>query len=140
MAHTAHVHDAALPATVTSAHPTQQAFQLLHWGFTAAPVLAGADKFLGLLANWDRYLAPTFASLSPLTVRTTMMVVGVIEVFAGLLVALRPKIGAYVVAAWLAGIIVNLLVLGNFFDVALRDFGLLLGALALGRLSVSPRD
>jgi len=124
---------------VTRAQPSLQAFQILHWGFTAAPVIAGTDKFFGLLTNWDQYLAPAIAGLSPLSVRATMMVVGVIEVVAGLLVAIRPKVGAYVVAAWLAGIIVNLLVLGAFFDVALRDFGLLLGALALGRLSTLVR-
>jgi hypothetical protein len=116
-------------------HPARQAYEILHWGFVAAPVIAGADKFVGLLTNWDRYLAPAFARLSPLSVHATMLVVGVIEVIAGLVVALRPRIGAWVVAAWLAGIIVNLLVMGGFYDIALRDFGLCLSALALGRLS-----
>jgi hypothetical protein len=115
--------------------PTYQAYQILHWGFVAAPVIAGADKFLHLLTNWDQYLAPAFARLSPLGTHGTMLVVGVVEVVAGLVVALKPRIGAYVVAAWLVGIILNLLLLGSFFDVALRDFGLFLGALALGRLS-----
>lgn len=115
--------------------PAYQAYQLLHWGLVAAPVIAGADKFLGLLTNWDKYLAPQFAHLSPLSVHGTMMAVGVVEIAAGLVVALRPRIGAYVVAAWLLGIIVDLLVIGGYYDVALRDFGLLLGALALGRLS-----
>ena len=118
-------------------NPSYQAFQILHWGFVAAPVIAGADKFLGLLANWDDYLSPAFAKLSPLGVHGTMLLVGAIEVAAGLLVALKPRIGAYVVAAWLLGIIVNLLFLGRAYDVALRDFGLALGALALGRLSES---
>lgn len=122
--HEAHAHD-----------PSYQAYQILHWGFVAAPVIAGADKFLHLLTNWDQYLAPVFARLSPMATHATMEVVGVIEIVAGLIVALRPRIGAYVVAAWLAGIILDLLLLGSFFDVALRDFGLLLGALALGRLS-----
>jgi hypothetical protein len=115
--------------------PAYQAYQLLHWGLVAAPVIAGADKFFGLLTNWDKYLAPPFAHLSPLSVHATMMGVGVVEMIAGLVVALRPRIGAYVVAAWLLGIIVNLLVIGGYYDIALRDFGLLLGALALGRLS-----
>lgn len=115
--------------------PRYQAFQILHWGFVAAPVLAGLDKFVSLLTNWDFYLAPAFARLSPLSVHATMQVVGVIEVIAGGLVALKPRIGAYVVAAWLVGIIVNLLLTGHFYDIALRDFGLFLGALALGRLS-----
>jgi len=115
--------------------PTYQAYQILHWGFVAAPVIAGADKFLHLLTNWDQYLAPALARLSPFGAHGTMLVVGVVEVAAGLVVALKPRIGAYVVAAWLVGIILDLLLLGSFFDVALRDFGLFLGALALGRLS-----
>jgi hypothetical protein len=120
----------------TSVHdPTYQAYQILHWGFVAAPVIAGADKFLNLLTDWDKYLAPVLGHLSPLSSHGTMLVVGVIEMVAGLVVALVPRVGAYVVAAWLAGIIVDLLLLGSFLDVALRDFGLLLGALALGRLS-----
>jgi hypothetical protein len=115
--------------------PTYQAYQILHWGFVAAPVIAGADKFLHLLTNWDQYLAPALARISPLGTHGTMLVVGVVEVVAGLVVAMKPRIGAYVVAAWLLGIILDLLLLGSFFDVALRDFGLFLGALALGRLS-----
>jgi hypothetical protein len=115
--------------------PTYQAYQILHWGFVAAPVIAGADKFLHLLTNWDQYLAPALGRMSPLGTHGTMLVVGVVEVVAGLVVAMKPRIGAYVVAAWLVGIILDLLLLGSFFDVALRDFGLFLGALALGRLS-----
>lgn len=117
--------------------PSYQAYQLLHVGFVAAPVLAGLDKFAGLLTNWSTYLSPTFARLSPLNVGGTMAAVGVVEIAVGLLVALKPRIGAYVVAAWLAAIIVNLLLLGHFYDVALRDLGLCLGALALGRLSAT---
>jgi hypothetical protein len=115
--------------------PPYQAYQILHWGFIAAPVLAGTDKFLHLLTNWDQYLAPALGRLSPLGGHATMLVVGVVEIAAGLVVALRPRIGAYVVAAWLVGIIFDLILLGSFFDVALRDFGLFLSALALGRLS-----
>lgn len=118
-------------------NPTYQAYQVLHWGFVAAPVIAGADKFLHLLTDWDKYLAPAFERLSPLGTHGTMLVVGVIEIVAGLVVALRPRIGAYVVAVWLLGIILDLLVLGSYFDVALRDFGLLLAAVALGRLSMA---
>lgn len=117
--------------------PTYQAYQILHWGFVAAPVIAGADKFLHLLTNWDHYLAPALASMSPLGAHATMLVVGVVEIVAGLVVAVRPRIGAYVVAAWLVGIILDLLLLGAFFDVALRDFGLFLAAIALGRLSAT---
>jgi hypothetical protein len=115
--------------------PAHQAYQLLHWGFVAAPALAGADKFFGFLTNWEKYLAPQIANLSPLSAHGTMLIVGIIEIFAAVLVAMRPRIGAYVVAAWLALIIVNLLMRGGYYDVALRDFGLFLGALALGRLS-----
>jgi hypothetical protein len=115
--------------------PTYQAYAILHWGFVAAPVIAGLDKFVHLLTNWERYLAPAIANASPLGVHGTMLAVGVIEIAAGLLVAFKPRIGAYVVAAWLAGIILNLFLLGSGYDVALRDFGLLLGALALARLS-----
>lgn len=123
-------------STSTLIHePAYQAFQILHWGFVAAPVIAGADKFLGLLTNWDAYLSPAFARLSPFSVHGTMMAVGAVELGAGLIVAVKPRIGAYVVAAWLVGIIFNLFLLGHGYDIALRDFGLFLGALALGRLS-----
>jgi len=138
MAQSMHLGATETPARARSfADPRYQAFEILHWGFVAAPVLAGLDKFLGLLANWDQYLSPAFARLSPLGVHGTMQLVGAIEVVAGLLVARKPRIGAYVVAAWLCGIMLNLLLLGHFYDVALRDLGLCLGALALGRLSES---
>jgi hypothetical protein len=117
--------------------PAFQAFQILHWGFVAAPILMGADKFFNLLCNWEKYLAPSFLSLSPVSAAATMRVVGIVEIVAGLVVALRPRIGAYVVAGWLAGIIVNLLLVGGYYDVALRDFGLCLAALALARLSAT---
>lgn len=116
-------------------NPERQAYKLLHLGFIAAPVIAGLDKFAGLLTNWDQYLAPPIAHMLGSASHGFMLVVGVIEVIAGLLVALKPRIGAYVVAGWLAGIIVNLLMTGHWFDIALRDFGLMLGALALGRLA-----
>ena len=117
------------------ATPAYQAYQILHAAFVIAPILAGIDKFLHLLTNWDVYLAPRIANLSPIGGHELMLVVGVIEILAGLLVAFRPRLGAYVVMAWLLAIIVNLLLLPGFFDIALRDFGLALGALALGRLS-----
>jgi hypothetical protein len=100
-----------------------------------APIVFGLDKFANLLTDWPAYLAPAVDQLVPGTAQQAMYAVGVIEVVAGLLVAIRPKYGAVVVAAWLAGIIVNLLLLGDFYDVALRDFGLLVGALALWRLA-----
>jgi hypothetical protein len=120
-------------ADVTS--PAYQAYQILHVGFTVAPIVAGLDKFFHLLVNWDQYL-PGFANkLVGGHGHELMMAVGVIEIIAGLGVAFKPKIFAYVVAAWLLLIIVNLLMIPGYFDVALRDFGLSLGALALARLS-----
>lgn len=115
----------------------RQAFLLLRTVFTVAPVLFGLDKFTNVLTDWTSYLAPVVPSVVPLPGQTIMYVVGVIEILAGLLVAFRPRIGSLVVAAWLLGIIVNLLILGNFYDVALRDFGLLVGALALNRLATA---
>ena len=112
-----------------------QAFRILQFGFTVAPILAGLDKFFHLLVNWDKYLPGVVANASPIPAHTLMLVVGVIEIVAGIGVALKPRIFAYVVAAWLAVIIINLLLIPGYFDVALRDLGLLLGALALGQLS-----
>ena len=137
MSQAVHVADSKSAAPSSFSDPRYQAFQILHWGFVAAPVLAGLDKFLGLLANWEPYLSPAFARLSPFSVHATMHLVGVIEVVAGAIVAIKPRIGAYVVAAWLVSILLNLLLLGRFYDVALRDLGLCLAALALGRLSES---
>jgi len=114
---------------------SHQAYLLLRFGFIVAPIIAGLDKFTHLLANWDAYVAPVVARPLGGSVHAFMMVVGVIEIVAGLLVAVRPRIGAYVVALWLAGIIVNLVTLGDYYDVALRDFGLMVGALALARLA-----
>jgi uncharacterized membrane protein YphA (DoxX/SURF4 family) len=124
------------PARALS-HPVDQAFWLLRLAFTAAPILFGLDKFAHVLVNWDKYLAPEFTDLFHTQAHTLMYAVGAIEIVAGLAVAIRPRFGAYLVAAWLAGIIVNLLMLGDFYDVALRDFGLLLAALALARLAVA---
>src|SRR5437763_16791795 len=104
--------------------PAYQAYEILLLAFVVAPVIAGLDKFLHLLVNWDMYLAPVIARLSPVGGHGLMLAVGVIEIIAGLLVAFKPRIGAYVVAFWLWGIIINLLLIPNFFDVPLRDFGL----------------
>jgi hypothetical protein len=118
-------------------NPAFQAFTLLRIGFAVAPVLFGLDKFLNWLVDWRIYLAPQIDDLIPGNAHQAMLVVGVIEIVAGIVVAVRPKIGGYLVAAWLAGIIVNLLVAADFYDIALRDFGLLLGALALARLATA---
>jgi uncharacterized membrane protein YphA (DoxX/SURF4 family) len=115
--------------------PARQAFRILQFGFTVAPVLAGLDKFFHLLVNWDKYLPGAVASVSPIPPHSLMLIVGVIEIVAGVGVALKPRIFAYVVAGWLAIIIINLLLIPGYFDVALRDLGLLLAALALGQLS-----
>jgi hypothetical protein len=127
------------PATTTSqlSNPAYQAFMLLRAGFTVAPILFGLDKFLNWLVDWPIYLAPEFNDLIPGNAHQAMLIVGVVEIVAGLVVALRPKFGGYLVAAWLAGIIVNLLLQADFYDIALRDFGLLLGALALARLATA---
>lgn len=116
--------------------PAYQAYQILHLGFTVAPVVAGADKFLHLLTNWDNYLAPWIAQLSPVSAHSLMQLVGIIEIIAGVVVAVKPRIGAWVVFAWLWAIILNLLTYPGYYDIALRDFGLSLGALALARLSL----
>lgn len=118
-----------------AAGPVRQAFWILRAGFTVAPILAGLDKFFHVLVDWDKYLAPSVNNLLGGNGHAFMLVVGVIEIVAGIGVAFRPRIFAYVVAAWLLGIIVNLLLIPGYFDVALRDLGLALGALALGRLS-----
>jgi hypothetical protein len=120
----------------TAADPAQQAFLLLRTLFTVAPIAFGLDKFANLLTDWPGYLAPWIDDLVPGTAQQAMYAVGVVEVLAGVLVAVMPRIGAWVVAAWLAGIIVNLLTIPGFYDIALRDFGLLVGAVALARLAV----
>ena len=112
----------------------RQAFHILYFGFIVAPIVAGLDKFFHLLVNWDQYLAPVIAGFLPVNPHTFMLAVGVIEVVAGIIVAVKPSIGGLVVAAWLWGIIGNLLLIPGYFDIALRDFGLSLGAIALARL------
>jgi hypothetical protein len=123
------------PIGAPTATASREAFLLLRTVFTVAPILFGLDKFFGLLTDWERYLAPQIDALVPGTAHQAMLAVGVVEIVAGLVVAVRPRIGGYVVAAWLAGIIVNLLLIGGLGDIALRDFGLLVGALALARLA-----
>jgi uncharacterized membrane protein YphA (DoxX/SURF4 family) len=121
--------------TTTPSVNVDRAYRLLRTLFVVAPVVFGLDKFVGLLTNWDQYLAPQLDALVPGTAHQAMFAVGAIEVVAGILVAVVPRIGAYVVAAWLAGIIVDLLLLGGRGDIALRDFGLLVSALALAQLA-----
>jgi uncharacterized membrane protein YphA (DoxX/SURF4 family) len=124
---------AARKAAVSA--PAYQAFLLLRSVFTVAPIVFGLDKFTNLLVGWPIYLAPWIDGIVPGTAQQAMYVVGVIEIVAGIAVAIAPRFGAWLVAAWLAGIIVNLLTFPGYFDIALRDFGLLVGAVALARLA-----
>jgi hypothetical protein len=117
--------------------PSYHAYLLLYVGFIAAPVIAGADKFFQLLATWQEYLAPQVPRLTGVEPQAFMMGVGVVEIVAGFIVAVKPKIGGVIVGLWLCGIIVNLLMLGKFYDIALRDLGLALGAFALSRLAAA---
>jgi uncharacterized membrane protein YphA (DoxX/SURF4 family) len=115
--------------------PRYQAFALLRLAFTVAPIAFGLDKFFNVMVHWPNYLAPWINDIAPGTGQEFMYFVGVTEIVAGVFVALKPRYGAYVVAAWLGGIIVNLLTYSGFYDIALRDFGLMLGALTLARLA-----
>jgi uncharacterized membrane protein YphA (DoxX/SURF4 family) len=115
--------------------PAYQAFLLLRLTFTVAPILFGLDKFFNVMVDWESYLAPWINDIVPGSASTAMHLVGVVEILAGVLVALKPRYAAYVVAAWLAGIILDLLTYSGFYDIALRDFGLMLGALTLARLA-----
>ncbi|MFD0369685.1 hypothetical protein [Streptomyces sp. NPDC059071] len=117
------------------ADPGYQAFLILRAGFTVAPILFGLDKFANLLVDWPTYLAPWIDDIVPGSAQAAMYAVGAIEIVAGLAVALAPRFGGWLVAGWLAGIIVNLLTIPGYYDIALRDFGLLLGAVALARLA-----
>ena len=135
---------AAAPAHVTTAvrsDPAAQAYLLLRVVFVLAPIVFGLDKFAGVLTDdWTRYLAPEFNDLIPGSAATAMHIVGVVEIAAGLIVLLTPRWGALLVAGWLGGIILNLLLVGGYGDVAMRDFGLLAGALALNRLATAQRQ
>ena len=124
-------------ADVLHSDGAHQAYLLLRTVFTIAPIAFGLDKFFNILTDWEIYLAPWINDIVPGSAHTAMLLVGVIEIVAGIVVALRPQFGGYLVAAWLAGIILNLLTLSGYYDVALRDFGLFVAALALARLAVS---
>lgn len=128
-------------ATVTSnyantAHPTrtervEQVETILKWTYGLVPIVAGADKFAHMLTDWDKYLAPIVTDILPLSAGTFMAIVGIIEIVAGILVLIRPKIGSLVVGLWLIGIAINLLLLGQYFDVAVRDVVMAIGAFSL---------
>jgi hypothetical protein len=139
-----------MPASAQEVHVQQldfrpkgerDAYKLLYAGFMAAPIIAGVDKFTDKLGNWDKYLSDGVAEKLPVQRHTFMQAVGLIEIAAGLLVAAKPKWGGYVVGAWLAGIVANLWTKPQYRDIALRDFGLALGALALARMAAdAPRE
>src|SRR4051812_9541277 len=123
-------------AAVLRDDPAAQAFLLLRIAFTVAPIVMGLDKFANVLTDdWTRYLAPAFNDIIPGSAADAMHIVGVVEIVAGLVVATMPRFGALLVAGWLAGIIVNLLIVGGYGDIAFRDFGLMLAALTLARLA-----
>jgi hypothetical protein len=129
------IHESRPVTARLAGDPVYQSFMLLRIAFTVAPIVFGLDKFFNVLVNWELYLAPWVNRLMPGTATDFMYLVGVVEIAAGVVVALKPRYGAYLVAAWLAGIIVNLLTYSGYYDIALRDFGLMLAALTLARLS-----
>jgi hypothetical protein len=123
-------------SNVLRSDPAAQAFMLLRIAFTVAPILFGLDKFAEvMISDWPKYLAPAFNDIIPGNAQDAMHIVGVVEIAAGLVVAVTPRFGGLLVAAWLGGIITSLLIVGGYADIALRDFGLLLGALTLARLA-----
>ncbi|MGH2838389.1 MAG: hypothetical protein ACRDJY_08595 [Thermoleophilaceae bacterium] len=125
-------------ASTLRSDPAAQAFMLLRIGFTVAPILFGLDKFAEvMISDWPKYLAPEFNDIVPGSAETAMYIVGVVEIAAGMVVAFSPRFGGLLVAGWLGGIIVSLLLVGGYGDIALRDFGLLLGALTLSRLGTA---
>jgi|SRR5215831_2727797 len=133
-------HPQAAAARIThvrASTPAYQAYQLLHVAFTIAPLLAGADKFFHLMVNWDQYLSPVAVRMLPASIsaHTFMRAVGVVEIIAALIVAVAPVLGGWIVGLWLCGIVLNLLSIPGYFDIALRDVGLALGAFALARLA-----
>jgi uncharacterized membrane protein YphA (DoxX/SURF4 family) len=128
---------AAPPDGTVWRDPRFQAYSLLRVGFAVAPVVFGLDKFFNVLVDWPTYLAPWVNDIAPGSAQDFMYFVGGVEILAGLVVALKPRYGAYLVAGWLGGIIVNLLTHSGYYDIALRDFGLLIGALALARLAAA---
>lgn len=129
-------HDRFISKQAAPKTPAYQAFLILRFAFVVAPIVAGLDKFFHVLTNWDLYLSPLVPQLTGIGAHSFMQVAGVIEIIAGIGVALRPKLFSYIVAVWMAGIIVNLLTTGQYFDIALRDLGLMLAAVSLGRLSM----
>lgn len=117
--------------TPTTKSKVHRVTEVLHWTYALLPIAAGADKFLHLLTNWDQYLAPVVTRMLPIPAHTFMNIVGVIEIIAGIIVMVKPKIGSLIVGCWLIGIAINLLLTGQYFDVAVRDIVLAIGAFCL---------
>jgi hypothetical protein len=122
-------------APATWSDPRYQAFALMRLAFTVAPIAFGVDKYFNVMVHWPKYLAPWINNIAPGSGQDFMYFVGAVEILAGLVVAIKPRYGAYLVAGWLFGIVINLLSYSGFYDIALRDFGLMLGALTLARLA-----
>ena len=122
-------------APATWSDPPYQAFALMRLAFTVAPIAFGVDKYFNVMVHWPKYLAPWINNIAPGSGQDFMYFVGAVEILAGLVVAIKPRYGAYLVAGWLFGIVINLLSYSGFYDIALRDFGLMLGALTLARLA-----
>ena len=110
---------------------SERVVSLLKITYGIVPIVAGADKFMHLLVNWDQYLAPVIADMIPFSAHTFMLIVGVIEIIAGIIVLVKPKIGSLIVCIWLLGIAINLLLTGKYFDVAVRDIVMAIGAFSL---------
>ena len=134
---TTHAKAHAQQAVMTHA---DKAAAILKWTYGLVPIVAGADKFMHILTDWDKYLAPAIANMLPVSAGSFMSVVGIIEIIAGILVLVRPKIGSLVVALWLIGIAINLLLTGQYFDVAVRDVVMAIGACSLYMLSEKQKD
>jgi hypothetical protein len=121
----------ANPAHATRIDRVEQVATILKWTYGLVPIAAGADKFAHMLTDWDKYLAPVVTNIIPLSPATFMAIVGIVEIIAGIVVLIRPKIGSLIVAFWLLGIVLNLLLLGQYFDVAVRDVVMSIGAFSL---------
>lgn len=128
--------DHAPETTMTQVH---RVATILKWTYGLVPIVAGADKFTHLLTDWNQYLAPVVTNIIPLSPATFMSIVGVIEIVAGILVFVRPKIGSLIVGLWLIGIAINLLLTGKYFDIAVRDIVMAIGAFSLSMLIADHR-
>lgn len=131
--------DYAKPGHAAGTDRVERVASILRWTYGLVPIVAGADKFTHILTDWDKYLAPVVTDIIPLSPGTFMSIVGVIEIVAGILVLVKPRIGSLVVALWLLGIVINLLLTGQYFDIAVRDAVMAIGAFSLYLLSSDDR-